>query len=129
MAYAPPKALLVLLRQQLQPQVAEVDGSQLAAALWCFSLFRDVSAELWNAAMSVLSQPHITAMLQPVALAQLYQVCQSQLVHHIHDDALHQHCNDDLLNQNTGCVHLSNRLNSHSCGCFRLCNVIRHIYC
>lgn len=74
LAYAPPKALLVLLRQQLQPQVSEVDPSQLSAALWCFSLFKDLAPELWNAAMGVLSQPHVTSSIQTAALAQLYQV-------------------------------------------------------
>eukprot|EP00878_Enallax_costatus_P024218 GHUV01025826.1.p1 GENE.GHUV01025826.1~~GHUV01025826.1.p1 ORF type:complete len:216 (+),score=63.77 GHUV01025826.1:270-917(+) len=63
----------MLLRQQLQPQVSDVDPSQLTSSLWCFSLFKDLTPELWNAAMGVLSQPQVTAAIQPAALAQLYQ--------------------------------------------------------
>jgi hypothetical protein len=74
LAYAPPKALLQQLRQQLQPQLDQVDPSQLCAALWCFSLFKDLTPELWNGAMGVLSQPAVAASIQPAALNQLYQV-------------------------------------------------------
>eukprot|EP00775_Hariotina_reticulata_P014744 gene14744-14913_t len=73
LAYAPPKALLQQLRQQLQPQLGQVDPSQLCAALWCFSLFKDLTPELWNGAMAVLSQPAVAASIQPAALNQLYQ--------------------------------------------------------
>eukprot|EP00775_Hariotina_reticulata_P014740 gene14740-14909_t len=74
LAYAPPKALLQQLRQQLQPQLGQVDPSQLCAALWCFSLFKDLTPELWNGAMAVLSQPAVAASIQPAALNQLYQL-------------------------------------------------------
>jgi hypothetical protein len=74
LAYAPPKALLQQLRQQLQPQVLEADPSALASALWCFCLFKDLSPELWNGAMGLLAQPAVAAAMTPAALSQLYQV-------------------------------------------------------
>ncbi|WIA40986.1 hypothetical protein OEZ86_004630 [Tetradesmus obliquus] len=73
LAYAPPKALLQQLRQQLQPQVAEADPSALASALWCFCLFKDLSPELWNGAMGLLAQPAVAGGMTPGALSQLYQ--------------------------------------------------------
>jgi hypothetical protein len=79
LAYAPPKALLQQLRQQLQPQVLEADPSALASALWCFCLFKDLSPELWNGAMGLLAQPEVAAAMTPAALSQLYQVRLLQL--------------------------------------------------
>jgi hypothetical protein len=74
LAYAPPKALLQQLRQQLQPQVSAADPSALASALWCFCLFKDLSPELWNGAMGLLAQTAVAAAMTPAALSQLYQV-------------------------------------------------------
>jgi hypothetical protein len=74
LAYAPPKALLQQLRQQLQPQVLEADPSALASSLWCFCLFKDLSPELWNGAMGLLAQPAVAPAMTPAALSQLYQV-------------------------------------------------------
>jgi hypothetical protein len=74
LAYAPPKALLQQLRQQLQPQVLEADPSALASSLWCFCLFKDLSPELWNGAMGLLAQPAVAPAMTAGALSQLYQV-------------------------------------------------------
>lgn len=73
LAYAPPKALLHLLRTQLIQQLpaASLDPSQLAGVLWCLALFSDLTPELWNPATELLA-PAASA-LQPAVLTQLYQ--------------------------------------------------------